>query len=111
MQYIIKNVIYFIDIFSSAKKYCPGEDNMIKKINFHEEMENINLIQNKQNSNLSKSGIKKENQSPLFLSANKLKLSEQDDNPKFPIFKYSKIDQIKINNININNNNLKMAPI
>ena len=95
-------------MFSSAKRSYISEDNINKnnnmnniiqgkKINFNEEVSNLNLIQNKNNSNIYKSAPKEDITQSLFFSQPKpnfndiTKNSGSIPNPQFP----------PINNINL----------
>ena len=47
-----------------------------KKINFNEEVSNLNLIQNRKNSNYYKSALKEEIKSAFFLSTTKANIND-----------------------------------
>lgn len=113
-------------MFSSAKRYNLFEENnnksnnmnniiQGKKINFNEEVSNLNLIQNKNNSNIYKSALKEEKKSPSFLFPPKPN-SNNDDNNLGPIpnssyqipnqfnFAPNASNQTQVNIINYDNN-------
>ena len=80
----------YIDIFSSGKKSCLSDENnrrntdigiQGKKINFNEEISNLNLIQNKNNSNIYKTALKEENKCSFFLSPKKPTFTDPAPNP------------------------------
>jgi hypothetical protein len=51
-----------------------------KKINFDGEVNNLNLIQNRKNSNFYKTELKEENKSSFFLSPTKANVNENEIN-------------------------------
>lgn len=51
-----------------------------KKINFNEEVSNLNLIQNRKNSNYYKSALKEESKSAFFLSPTKANINDNEIN-------------------------------
>ena len=83
------NLIY-LGILSSAKKSALFDDNnnynnnkeiiQGKKIIFNEEMSNLNLIQNRKNSNFYMSELKEENKPSFFLSPIKANNNDKEIN-------------------------------
>ena len=70
-----------------------------KKINFNEEISNLNLIQNKNNSNIYKTALKEENKCSFFLSPKKPSLIDPVPNPPIPT-----------SSMELINNKLNLAP-
>ena len=60
---------------NNNKEIIPG-----KKIIFNEEVNNLNTIQNRKNSNFYKSELKEENKSSFFLSPTKANINENEIN-------------------------------
>ena len=62
-----------MNLFDENNKQSNNMNNIIqgKKINFGDEVSNLNLIQNKNNSNIIKSALKEDNKSSLFFSPTK----------------------------------------
>ena len=82
-----------------------------KRINFNEEVSNLNLIQNRKNSNFNKSALKEELKSAFFLSPSKANINDNEMNNLNEQVEQGKV-QNKINmppnnssSLNSNNNN------
>jgi len=144
---MFNNIFVNIDIFSSAKKSYLSEENnnknntmsniiQGKRINFNEDDPNLNLIQNKTNSNIYKSALKDDIKSSSFFSPvksnikNEAKISESNPNPQYPsqnkinlppnVFEPSFLNQSNqnqinkinyVNNINGDNNKINQINI
>ena len=119
--------IYLV-IPSPEKKSFLADDNNTnnnkeiiqgKRINFNEEVSNLNLIQNRKNSNFYKSALKEETKSAFFLSPTKANINDNEINNineqpetgqiqnKINIPPNNQVSSLISNNNNINNKNIE----